>query len=134
MVDGPNAVWSVDAHCKLEIVGIQIYAVIDAYSRKMIWIYTGVSGRTAISVFTQFLRFLQENGIMPQKMRSDRGTETILIADAFHQLCRRQEDRSEEDRDINECWMFGKSTANQRIEAWWAQLQSSMLQPWVIFF
>ena len=31
-VDGPNAVWFVDAHCKLEFFNIQIYAVIDAYS------------------------------------------------------------------------------------------------------
>ena len=34
--DGPNAIRSIDAHHKLEVAGVQIYAVIDAYSRKMI--------------------------------------------------------------------------------------------------
>ncbi|KAF6238641.1 hypothetical protein HO173_003147 [Letharia columbiana] len=134
LVEGPNAIWSIDAHCKLEIVGIQIYAVIDAYSRKIIWIYVGISARTAVSVVKQFLEFMEEHKIMPDRFCSHRGTETILIADAFHQLCGAQEDRSEEDRAIDRCWMFGKSTANQRIEAWWMQLQSSMLNRWVIFF
>ncbi|KAF6238719.1 hypothetical protein HO173_003225 [Letharia columbiana] len=134
LVEGPNAIWSLDAHCKVEIVGIQIYAVIDAYSRKIIWIYVGISARTAVSVVKQFLEFMKEHKIMPDRFRSDRGTETILIADAFHQLCGAQEDRSEENCAIDKCWMFGKSTANQRIEAWWMQLQSSMLNRWVIFF
>lgn len=31
-VSGPNAIWSIDAHCKLEFLNIQIYAVIDVYS------------------------------------------------------------------------------------------------------
>ncbi|KAF6229831.1 hypothetical protein HO173_011205 [Letharia columbiana] len=118
LVAGPNAIWSVDAHCKLEIIGIQIYAVIDAYSRKVIWIYVGGSGRTAVSVLKQFLMYMKEHKIMPERFRSDRGVETNLIADAFHQLCEVQEDRSEEDRAIEKCWMFGKSTANQRIESW----------------
>ena len=132
--DGPNDVWSVDAHCKLEIVGIQIYAVIDAYSRKILWIYSGVSGRTAVSVAKQCLLYLKDRKVMPKRFRSDRGVETILVADAFHQLCELDEGRSEEDSIVEKCWLFGKSTANQRIEAWWMQLQSSMLHKWVIFF
>jgi hypothetical protein len=32
-VPGPNYVWSVDGHMKLELFGIEIYAGVDAYSR-----------------------------------------------------------------------------------------------------
>jgi hypothetical protein len=33
---GPNYAWSIDAHCKLEHFGIQIYAAIDVYSRYVV--------------------------------------------------------------------------------------------------
>jgi len=49
-VPGPNYIWSVDGHMKLELFGIEIYASVDAYSRYITWIYFGVSTRTAISV------------------------------------------------------------------------------------
>lgn len=134
LVAGPDAIWSIDAYCKLEFCGIQIYAVIDAYSRKLLWIYVGVSSRTAVSVAKQFLTYLQDEKIMPHKIRSDRGLETLLIADAQHQLCMDLDDRSEEDKEFDRCWIFGKSTANQRIEAWWMQLQTSQLNRYLIFF
>ena len=35
LVAEPDAIWSINAYCKLEFCGIQIYAVIDAYSRKL---------------------------------------------------------------------------------------------------
>lgn len=50
VLNGPNDVWSMDAYYKLEHWGIQIYAVIDAYSQFVVWYYVGISGRTAISV------------------------------------------------------------------------------------
>ena len=100
----------------------------------IIWIYAGVSAQTSISVVKQYLQFLQSHKIMPRKIRSDRGTETFLMADAHHQICCAQEDRSKEDCAIEKIWIFGKSTANQRIEAWWMQLQSSQLSQWVDFF
>jgi hypothetical protein len=36
---------------KLLIYSIEIYAVIDGYSRYILWIYVGISTRTAISVY-----------------------------------------------------------------------------------
>ena len=78
LVAGPDAIWSIDAHCKLEFCGIQIYAVIDAYSRKLLWIYVGVSSRTAVSVAKQFLTYLQDEKIMPHKIRSDRALRPCL--------------------------------------------------------
>ena len=43
---GPDFYWSVDGHKKLsKQFGIEIYVAIDAYSRRLIWIYVGVSSR-----------------------------------------------------------------------------------------
>jgi arginine repressor len=33
LIPGPDHIWSLDGHCKLEHYGIQIYGAIDAYSR-----------------------------------------------------------------------------------------------------
>ena len=52
---GPNFLWSIDGCLKLAPYEINIYAGIDAYSRYIIWVYVGISSRTAVSVLHQFL-------------------------------------------------------------------------------
>lgn len=52
---GPNQVWHVDGHMKLEPFGIEIYAGIDGFSRYIPWVYIGISARTAVSVMRQYL-------------------------------------------------------------------------------
>ncbi|KGY14608.1 hypothetical protein PABG_12476 [Paracoccidioides brasiliensis Pb03] len=82
IVPGPNYLWSIDGYCKLQHWGIEIYAAIDAYSRYIVWIYIGITNRTAVSVLRQFLDVLQATSTFPQIIRSDRGTETSMIAAA----------------------------------------------------
>ncbi|ODH17513.1 hypothetical protein ACO22_06260 [Paracoccidioides brasiliensis] len=82
IVPGPNYLWSIDGYCKLQHWGIEIYAAIDAYSRYIVWIYIGITNRTAASVLRQFLDVLQATSTFPQIIRSDRGTETSMIAAA----------------------------------------------------
>ena len=103
---------------KLAPYGIEIYAAIDAYSRYIIWVYVGITSRTAVSVLRQFLDVLQFTPKTPRFMRSDRGTEIILLAEAHHKL---QWSRNPE-ISISDYYLYGTSTANQRIEAWWLQL------------
>ena len=43
-VPGPNFLWSIDGHLKLQAYGIEIYAGIDVYARYVPWNYVGVSG------------------------------------------------------------------------------------------
>jgi hypothetical protein len=126
VVPGPNYLWSVDGHCKLEHWGIEIYAAIDAYSRYVIWIYVGISSRTAVSVLKQYTDTLETNGVFPQVLRSDRGVETPLVAAAHHEFMRRHRP----DASFDGCFRYGTSTANQRIESWWGQLTKSMLFRW----
>ena len=136
---GPNYVWSVDGHSKLDYVGIQIYACIDAYSRYIVWIYVGVSAYTAVSVARQYLNTVKDTGIMLLKIRSDRGSETGILADIHWNMRVALGEPiglngEPEYIPFQECYLFGKSTANQKIEAWWARLQDGCLIRWLDFF
>ena len=130
---GPNFIWSVDGYSKLDDYGIQIYACIDAYSRFIVWIYVGLSAHTAVSVGAQYLQAMKEVGIMPEFVRSDRGTETTIMAD-IHWHMRIALDSEAPTLPFRDCWMYGKSTANQRIESWWGQLYEKVIGRWLRFF
>ncbi|KAL4933488.1 uncharacterized protein BDV17DRAFT_252101, partial [Aspergillus undulatus] len=130
IVPGPNFIWSIDGYLKLAPYGIEIYAAIDAYSRYVIWIYVGISSRTAVSVLRQFLDTLQITQQQPRFVRSDRGTETVLLAEAQHKL----QKSLHPEIPISDCYLYGTSTANQRIEAWWLQLTRSIIFRYRIYF
>jgi hypothetical protein len=83
ITSGPNFLWCLDGHDKLAQYGIQIYAAVDAYSRKIIWYYCGSSNRTAISVVRQYFNTIKLLGLYSRYLRTDRGTETVLLA-AIH--------------------------------------------------
>jgi hypothetical protein len=63
-------VWCVDGYCKLDFVGIEIYGCVDAYSRKVLWVYVGVSAHTHISFVSQYLKIVGELGFMSHIIRS----------------------------------------------------------------
>jgi hypothetical protein len=136
---GPNFMWAIDGHHKLTRFGIQIYAAIDAYSRKIIWIYVGHDAVTPISVARQFLTAIRETGMVPFRVRSDRGSETPIIADIQYEL-RRQTELNDglilegefNSFNFDEAFLFGTSMKNQRIESWWAKLQANALRPWKV--
>jgi hypothetical protein len=43
---GPNYLWSIDDHNKFRNYKIEIYVIINVYSRRIIWAYYGNSNRT----------------------------------------------------------------------------------------
>ena len=45
-------------------------------------------------------------------------------------LCRNHTDSQSKEKSF----LYGRSTANQRIESWWSQLFKSMTTRWIIFF
>lgn len=130
LVPGPNYLWSIDGYLKLEPYGIEIYAAIDAYSRHIIWIYVGITARTEVSVLRQFLDTVEILGIQSQIVRSDRGAETVLLAEAHHKL------RRSYDPEIllKKCYFYGSSVFNQRIEAWWGQMSKGQLFKWRVSY
>jgi hypothetical protein len=126
IIPGPNYLWSIDGYCKLNFYGFELYAAIDAYSRYIVWVYIGISSRTAISVLKQYLDTLRTQKVFPLIIRSDRGVETPLIAAAHHKF--RQ--NHESDVVFEECYRFGTSTANQRIAI---PMESKFFSPFNFF-
>jgi transposase InsO family protein len=129
-VKGPNRVWSVDGHDKLARFGFEIYAAIDAYSRFILWCYTGHSNRTAVSVDKQFLETVRATGKFPKVIRSDMGSETSLLCNS--QLTLRRAEKP--GLLFRKAYSFGTSTKNQRIEHWWNLLADGQTQTWRSIF
>ena len=138
---GPDYVWSIDGHDKLRNWDILIYACIDGYSRRIIWIHVGLTNRAQIAVARQYLDVLTTDRWCPRLIRSDRGQEVVLLADAHLRLFREaaiERDRITDEAaaavPLSQCFLFGPSTANQRIESFWRKLRSSQTTQWSTFF
>lgn len=127
-VAGPNRVISVDGHHKLTLYGFEVYAGIDAYSRYITWIHVGISTRTAIAVLRSYLDHLSEHGTLPYTIRSDRGTETHMMANAHCQL----HQELNPDSVWSDHYWYGTSTANQRIESWWRHMSKGQTIVWKV--
>ncbi|KAF2859923.1 hypothetical protein K470DRAFT_264913 [Piedraia hortae CBS 480.64] len=52
-----------DAHCKFEFWGIQIYAAIDQFFPRVMWIYVGISSRSAVPVSNQYISMLASDAL-----------------------------------------------------------------------
>ncbi|KAB8073331.1 hypothetical protein BDV29DRAFT_191850 [Aspergillus leporis] len=73
-------------------------------------------------VLNQFLDIIETVQLQPQKIRSDHGPERDCLQDIYLQL-QQAYDPSIQKTD---CCIEGRSTKNQRIEAWWEQLSKSL--------
>src|SRR5271163_4868987 len=123
IVPGPDWLWCLDGHDKLARYGIEIYGSVDAYSRKVIWFFVGTSNRTQVSVLRQYLHTVKSIGYCPNFLRTDRGRETPMMADAhyyfYHTACLHDESISDDAFDnicFADCYLFGKSTGNVKVE------------------
>jgi hypothetical protein len=141
IVPGPDWLWCLDGHDKLARYGIEIYGSVDAYSRKIIWFYVGVSNRTQVSVLHQYLHTIKTLGYCPNYLRTDRGRETPMMADAhyylYHTACLHDDTISDKAFDsicFADCYLFGKSTGNVKIEGLWGQLIVGQTEQWMLYF
>lgn len=128
-----NFLWSIDDHCKLKNWEIEIYAAIDVYFRKIIWIYIEITSHTAVSILRQYIDTLQDEQIHLFHIRSDRGIETSFIATAHHEFMKKHEMNIA----LKNCYWYEISIKNVRIESWWDQLTESQLFAWrvsIIFY
>ena len=83
---GNNFIQLVDGHSKLLNYGIDIYGAINAFSRRIIWINVGPASNTQVSVARQYLQAIRVLGIRPRRIRSNRGSETAIMADMQYSL------------------------------------------------
>jgi transposase InsO family protein len=129
IVKGPNRVWSIDGHDKLSAYGFQIYGIIDAYSRKILGMFIGLSNRTQIAVLKYYLRTIKEYGV-PKLIRADKGAETILLAASQFAFRKARKPHIPLEKTI----AYGTSTKNQRIERWWRTLVDQQTDQWIAYF
>ena len=135
---GPDWLWCCDGHNKFRNYSIEIYAGVDAYLRRIQWCYVGNSNRRAVSVLRQAITTIKTYGRCLSFFRSDRGKEVLLLADAqfslyiLHKKAIGVADASEDTLRLRECYIFGTSTANIRIESTWMRIISSQTRPWLV--
>ncbi|RPA89962.1 hypothetical protein L873DRAFT_1719854 [Choiromyces venosus 120613-1] len=123
-VKGPNRVLSIGGHDKLSRFSFEIYSAIDIYSHYIVWCYVGISNRTTVSVNKQYLHLLCTTLCMPKLICSDKGREMVLQAQSHITLRR----ANKPNLPFHKVYSYGKSTKNQRIEAWWNLLMEGQTQ------
>ncbi|KAN0067447.1 hypothetical protein V8E54_014316 [Elaphomyces granulatus] len=85
--------------------------------------------RYMVAIQKFFLRCVRQFGF-PKLIRSDKGMETLMMC--VCQLLLRREEKP--DLPFHKAYIFGPSTKNQRIEAWWNTLADGLTQTWKKFF
>lgn len=136
-VPGPDWIWSVDGYDKLKPWGFEIYAAIDAYSRYITWFYCGFSASTAWNVAAQYIDVLAQRGMMPLKIRSDHGGETALMCGLHYYLSMERKVKIGPELvpiTFRDCWSFGRSVHNVRIESWWHRLYQGQAGKWRVSY
>ncbi|KAG0147816.1 hypothetical protein CROQUDRAFT_696401 [Cronartium quercuum f. sp. fusiforme G11] len=102
-----------DGHDKLKPFGICIYGAIDSWSHKVLKLHVVTNNNNPQRAGVQFLQTVEQMGVCPQKVTTDKGSETGDIATfqiTFLHLIGRLEH------------LFTTSQHNQRIESLWGQL------------
>ena len=127
---GPNYCWHVDGNDKLKPFGFPIHGAADGYSRRVLWLYVDTTNNDPKVMASYFVDCVEEVGGCPSLVRTDCGTENVVIAGVQCFL------RAECNDDLagEKAHRYGPSTGNQRIEAWWSYFRCSRLTWWINFF
>ena len=121
VVAGPNFIWHIDGYDKLKPYEFCIHGAIDGYSRRILWLEVGPSNNNPMVTVQYYLDCLRQLGGCPRVVRGDCGQRFLR--------------RNCQDNLAGEkSFLYGKSVANQRIEAWWAFLRKSNTHWWINFF
>ncbi|CAL9699776.1 unnamed protein product [Knipowitschia caucasica] len=127
---GPNFVWHVDSYDKLKPFGICINGAIDGFSRRMLWLNAYFTSSDPKVIGGYFLETMRELGGCARILRTDMGTENCSVRDMQRYLRRNDDDANAGDKSF----IWGRSTANQRIESWWGILRKECVEFWLEHF
>ncbi|XP_039665194.1 uncharacterized protein LOC120564368 [Perca fluviatilis] len=126
---GPNFLWHVDSYDKLKPYGICINGSIDGFSRMVIWLHAFSTNNDPKVIAGYFIdEVLSRNGT-PTRIRSDLGTENCYMEQM--QIFMRHDHT---DTFSKNCYLYGSSNHNQRIEQWWGFLRKQHAQFWMNLF
>ena len=127
---GPNFLWHLDGYDKLKPFGFAIHGAIDGFSRRILWLRVAVTNNDPLKIAEYYLQCVEKHACVPRILRCDQGTEnaTLKLLQPFFRY-------SSEDRfaGLNSI-ILGKSTSNQRIEAWWSILRKQNTDWWISYF
>lgn len=127
---GPNFCWHIDGYDKLKPYGFAIHGAMDGFSRRIMWLEVGITNNNPQVTALYFARAVEEVKKIPCIVRCDRGTENVHI-ERIQKFWR----RSGTDMFAgNNSFVYGRSTANQRIESWWAMLRRQCTNSWMNMF
>lgn len=127
---GPNYLIHVDGYDKLKPYGIAIHGAVDGFSRKVLWLKAGPSNNDPRYIAHFYMNFIKNSGRVPKIIRSDAGTENVIMRDLHIALRMDHGD----DMSGRKSFLTGRSTANQRIERLWGVLNIHFTQFWRNFF
>ncbi|XP_078799348.1 uncharacterized protein LOC110016040 isoform X2 [Oryzias latipes] len=111
---GPNALWHVDSYDKLKPYGIAINGCIDGFSRHVMWMEAYTTNSDPKVIADYYINTVTRVGGCPQRLRADPGTENAHIREMQMFLRRHHADH----HAGQQSFIYGSSTANQRIESW----------------
>jgi hypothetical protein len=130
-VPGPNYIWHVDGWDKLKQYGFPVHGCIDGYSRRIIWLQVASTNNDPYVICRYFADTVGEMKAVPKIVRADRGTENVHIETMQTFLRSAHHDN----RALqNTTFMYGRSTANQRIECWWSKFGQQGMSFWISHF
>ena len=124
---GPNHCWHVDGYDKLKPYGFAIHGAIDGFSRRVLWLKVATTNNHPQVIALYFIRCVLELNKLPRILRCDRGTENVHLEKIQKVLRRHGSDPFAGLKSF----MYGRSTANQRIEAWWSMLRRQCTNFWI---
>uniref|UniRef100_A0A3B1K095 Zmp:0000000984 n=1 Tax=Astyanax mexicanus TaxID=7994 RepID=A0A3B1K095_ASTMX len=123
---GPNFTWHVDSYDKLKPYGICINGAIDGFSRMVIWLHAYKTNSNPKVIASYFINEVEQRMGTPTKIRTDLGTENCTMEQMQRFL--RYEG---EDQHARDCYIYGSSNHNQRIESWWGFMRKQHAQDWM---
>lgn len=92
---------------------------VDGFSRYVLWMEAYTTNSDPKVVASYFIKTVSGIGGCPERIRADRGTEQVSVEEMQMFLRRNHPDSFAGERSF----LYGRSTANQRIEGWWGILR-----------
>lgn len=128
--NGPNECWHVDGYDKLKPFGFPIHGAVDGYSHRVLWFKVTPSNNNPSTVGNFFLDCVSELQGCPKLLRTDPGTENLVMATMQCLLRANGNDEFTGEK----AHRYGPSTGNQRVECWWSHLTKSRTTWWINLF
>ena len=98
---GPNFVWHILSYDKLKPYGICINGCINGFSRNIIWLQATLTNSDPKVIGEYFVKAVERCGGCPKLVRTDMGTENVVVRDIQRYLQRNDVDDGAPVRELH---------------------------------